>query len=163
MSNADAIDQSPSKRAAALYKQAQVLAEASIAHFVATLENAIEQANEIAEGGDLYPTGVRDICRKLGETATYRVQSINSIVRHDVRGVAELHAASLDEHDLALEMAQAAPPVLQAVAPAPQPVAAAKTAPAVLAPFPGRMIAEQLAAFGRRDQALPGEFARPQA
>jgi hypothetical protein len=36
---------------------------------------------EIAEGGEVYPVGVRDICRRLAEESVWRVQTMESIQR----------------------------------------------------------------------------------
>src|SRR5689334_16049206 len=37
-------------------------------------------AAEIAEGGEAYPPGVRDICRRLAEDCEARVQTLEAIV-----------------------------------------------------------------------------------
>jgi hypothetical protein len=36
---------------------------------------------EIANGGEVYPVGVRDICRRLAEDSIWRVQTLESIQR----------------------------------------------------------------------------------
>ena len=113
------------QRAAALYKEAQGLAETNVNAFVVNLQALIAQAAEIADGGEIYPTGVRDLCKKLSDQNTFRAQAIISILRHDHTKGVPLQHGSLHEDDLAEEMA--AQPVAQ---PAPVAVAAPARRPA---------------------------------
>jgi hypothetical protein len=60
-------------------------AEAQAAAFeqVRALEESLSQvvglAGEIAEGGDVYPAGVRDLCRRMGEDLTQRSLTLEAI------------------------------------------------------------------------------------
>jgi hypothetical protein len=51
---------------------------------VRALEQALTEvellAAEIADGGDAYPPGVRDLARRLAEDCTSRVQTLEAIV-----------------------------------------------------------------------------------
>lgn len=133
-------DMTPGKRAAAMYQEAKTLADANVDAFVAMLGDMVDRAAEISEGGDIYPMGIRDICRKLGETATFRGKAILSIT-HDLRHEPIPHFGSLDEGDLAEELKAedfipppppSAPPAAIAMptpAPAPAPAPAPVSAP----------------------------------
>ncbi len=125
-------DLTPGKRAAALYKEARSLADDNIDAFVALLLDVTERANEISEGGDIYATGIRDICKKLGETATFRAKAILSIT-HDLRSTPLPHFGSLDEGDLTEELA--ASEDAPYAPPAAPPAAAAAPAAAVTVSF----------------------------
>jgi hypothetical protein len=52
---------------------------------VKTLEDALLTiayiSAEIADGGEVYPVGVREICRRLAEDSVWRAQTIESIQR----------------------------------------------------------------------------------
>jgi predicted NBD/HSP70 family sugar kinase len=64
------------QRAAALYREARALAEANVSAFAANLEALIAQAAEIADGGDLYPPEVRELCAKLRDQNASRAQAL---------------------------------------------------------------------------------------
>lgn len=66
------------QRAAALYREARALAEANVGAFAASLEALIAQAAEIADGGDLYPAEVRQLCAKLRDQNGSHVQALLS-------------------------------------------------------------------------------------
>jgi hypothetical protein len=95
------------QRAAALYKEAQTLADENVVSFIALLQDLVQRAGEIAEGGDIYAIGIRDICKKLGEQTTFRAQAIASITHQESRnGPSPIHG-SLEEADLTEELARA--------------------------------------------------------
>jgi hypothetical protein len=94
-------------RAAALFREAQRLADVHVGDLIETLGLAMLQASEIAEGGEIYASGIRDVCKKLTEHLAYRIQAVNAIQRHDQPFSA---IASGIEHEA---------PALAAVSPAP--------------------------------------------
>ena len=158
---------SPGKRAAALYKEAQTLADANVVAFVALLQDLVDRAAEISDGGDIYATGIRDICKKLGETATFRAQAILSITHHDVHnGVVQQHG-SLDEADLAEELSRAQAAEFAHV-PAPALAAAAAATSVSFSPFasleppaaePQKIVALHRAPDAAAADAVPADIA----
>lgn len=71
------------QRAAALYREAQALAEANVEAFAADLRALIDQAAEIAGGGEIYPVAVRDLCRELGGQNAARAQALAALLQPD--------------------------------------------------------------------------------
>lgn len=96
-------DLAAGKRAAALYDEARALADANVDGFVTALECIVQQAEQIAAGGDIYP-GVRDLAQKLAEHAGFRVKSLHALTRFDLSRAPIRLTASLDERDLEVEM-----------------------------------------------------------
>ena len=49
------------------------------------LERALAEvmviSNEIADGGEAYPAGARDLCRRLNEEISFRAQTLGAIMR----------------------------------------------------------------------------------
>ena len=39
-------------------------------------------ATEIADGGDLYSPGIRDVCRRLVEEVFHRTQTLDALLQH---------------------------------------------------------------------------------
>ncbi|HTK36159.1 MAG TPA: hypothetical protein VL358_12855 [Caulobacteraceae bacterium] len=70
---------SPAARAGRLYAEAQQAAYEQVHVLEEGLAKAVALAGEIAEGGDVYPAGVRDLCRRLGEELTLRSQTLDAI------------------------------------------------------------------------------------
>lgn len=68
-----------SARVKRLQAEARGLAHEHIAALVATLHEAEALAAEIAQGGEAYPAGVRDIARRLAEDVEMKVASIEAI------------------------------------------------------------------------------------
>ncbi|HEY9217023.1 MAG TPA: hypothetical protein VIO94_03170 [Phenylobacterium sp.] len=54
---------------------------------VLALQNAIVEverlAHEIADGGEAYPVGIREIARRLTEESEHRVQTMEAILRRN--------------------------------------------------------------------------------
>jgi hypothetical protein len=119
----------PSRPAAS--QEAKALADAKTLAFVGALEDVITRAAEIAEGGDAYPAGVRDICATFGALGANRARAINSVLGDPDAGANDRRQT----------------------APAPVPFADRRTfrlsADARLAPTP--VIVERLARFSRRE------------
>lgn len=76
---------SPAERAATL--QAQALAAAD-QHIADVLEFAHELAfnlDLVSKGGDVYPVGVRDLCRRMSRTLVLDTQTIQSLMERNGR------------------------------------------------------------------------------
>lgn len=83
------------QRAAALYREARALAEANVSAFAANLEALIAQAAEIADGGDLYPPEVRELCAKLRDQNASRAQALFSGSGHQADAARRCEPCSL--------------------------------------------------------------------
>ena len=68
------------ERVRRLQAEAKQLAKDHIKALVTQLADLEVIAAEIAEGGDAYPPGVRDIARRLVEDCEARVQTLEAIV-----------------------------------------------------------------------------------
>ena len=62
-----------------LQTEARQLAQGHVLALTAAMAEANRLAQEIAEGGDAYPPGVRDLARRFAEDCDIRVQSIEAI------------------------------------------------------------------------------------
>jgi hypothetical protein len=82
-----------------LMREARAAGEEQVTEFLATLEVVVRQAQEIADGGDVYPAGVRDVCAKLVEHTGYRAQAIYSIMRPHTGPAPSLRAAEVPSCD----------------------------------------------------------------
>ena len=71
--------ESPAARAQRLYEEAQNAAFDQVRALEDELARVIALANEVAAGGDVYPAGVRDLCRRLGEDLASRAQSLDAL------------------------------------------------------------------------------------
>ena len=67
------------QRVRRLQAEARELASSHIGALNAAMVQAMHIADEIAEGGDAYPAGVRDLARRFAEDVLSRVQSIQAI------------------------------------------------------------------------------------
>ena len=67
--------QSRGLRAIALYREAKSLADENVRHFRDALKTALTLADEIAQGDDLYPADLHEICRKLVESPAFGLLS----------------------------------------------------------------------------------------
>lgn len=63
-----------------LQAEAKALAKDHVRELTAAIAELEVMAAEIAEGGDAYPPGVRDVARRLAEDCESRVQTLESIV-----------------------------------------------------------------------------------
>lgn len=68
-----------SARVKRLQAEARGLAHEHIAALVTALHEAEALAAEIAQGGEAYPAGVRDIARRLADDVEMKVASIEAI------------------------------------------------------------------------------------
>jgi preprotein translocase subunit SecA len=67
------------ERVRALQAEAKQLAKDHIHALTAAMADAEKMAVEIAEGGDAYPAGVRDLARRFAEDCEARVQTLEAI------------------------------------------------------------------------------------
>ena len=67
------------ERVRKLQAEAKQLAKDHIHSFTAALTDVERMASEIAEGGDAYPAGVRDLARRFVEDTDARVQTLEAI------------------------------------------------------------------------------------
>jgi hypothetical protein len=68
------------QRVRRLQLEAKTLAKDHVRALNQALVDVEMLAAEIAEGGDAYPPGVRDLARRLAEDCTSRVQTLEAIV-----------------------------------------------------------------------------------
>jgi hypothetical protein len=69
------------QRVKRLQAEAKSLAKDHVLALAAALNEASVLAYEIAEGGDAYPTGVREMSRRLIEETGARAQALESLVK----------------------------------------------------------------------------------
>jgi hypothetical protein len=67
------------QRVRRLQAEAKQLAKDHIHALTAAISEVERMAAEIAEGGDAYPAGVRDLARRFAEDAEARVQTLEAI------------------------------------------------------------------------------------
>jgi hypothetical protein len=67
------------ERVRKLQAEARQLAKDHIHAFTAALTEVEHMAAEIADGGDAYPAGVRDLARRFVEDTDARVQTLEAI------------------------------------------------------------------------------------
>jgi hypothetical protein len=67
------------ERVRKLQAEAKQLAKDHIHALTAAITEAERMAAEIAEGGEAYPAGVRDLARRFAEDAGTRVQTLEAI------------------------------------------------------------------------------------
>ncbi|HEY8616432.1 hypothetical protein [Phenylobacterium sp.] len=72
--------ESVAQRVRRLQQEAKALAKDHIKALNQALVDVEQLAAEIAEGGDAYPPGVRDMARRLVEDCEMRVQTLEAIV-----------------------------------------------------------------------------------
>jgi hypothetical protein len=74
---------SPADRIRRLQSEARNLAREHIELLAATLGEVSRLAGEIAEGGDVYPVGIRELSRRLTEEAGKQALTVTAIIdRH---------------------------------------------------------------------------------
>lgn len=69
------------QRVKRLQAEAKSLAKDHVLALAAALEDASRIAAEVAEGGDVYPAGVRELARRLIEETGVRAQALASLVK----------------------------------------------------------------------------------
>lgn len=68
--------QNPAVRARQLLAEARAVAAEQVATLDAALATVRDLATEIADGGDLYSPGLRDVCRRLSEDLLWKAKTI---------------------------------------------------------------------------------------
>lgn len=68
------------ERVKRLQAEAKSLAKEHVRDLMASVATTQRLAAEIAEGGDAYPAGARDLCRRMVEDLDSRVQTLEVIV-----------------------------------------------------------------------------------
>lgn len=74
----DDID-SPADRARRLFVEAQAAALEQVEQLQAALDSVVALSASIADGGDIYPAGVRELSRRTAEDAKGRRQTIEAL------------------------------------------------------------------------------------
>jgi hypothetical protein len=64
-----------------LMDEARDAAREQVAELEAALARVVRLASEVADGGGVYPAGVRDVCERLSGEAEARAQQIAIIAR----------------------------------------------------------------------------------
>lgn len=70
---------SPAERANRLLAEARVAAREQVREVERAIEAAAELSAQIAAGGDIYPPGVREMCRRLAEDAHLHSLSLGAL------------------------------------------------------------------------------------
>jgi hypothetical protein len=76
---AEEIANSSAMRAGRLYAEARAAALEQVRLLEGRLATVAALAAEIAEGGDVYPAGIRDLCRRMSEEITQRAQTLGAV------------------------------------------------------------------------------------
>jgi hypothetical protein len=72
--------ESPVDRIRRLQHEARTLAREHIELLAATLAEVSRLAGEIADGGEVYPVGAREIARRLTEEANHNALTLTAII-----------------------------------------------------------------------------------
>ena len=67
-----------------LQTEARQLARSHVEAFTAALAGAQAMATDIADGGEAYPAGVRDLARRFAEDTEARVQTLATIAGRSI-------------------------------------------------------------------------------
>ncbi len=73
--------ETPGVRASRLLAEARAAADEQVHVLEQALATAAEIAQQIADGGEIYPVGVRDLCRRLAEDAMAKSQTLESMLQ----------------------------------------------------------------------------------
>lgn len=74
--------ESPAARALRLMEEARGAAQEQIVALESAIAVVVRLAEEIAEGGDAYPSGARELSRRLAEEMGFKAQTLEAIVRN---------------------------------------------------------------------------------
>ncbi len=80
----DIAEESPAARAAKLYAEARGAAMEQVRIVEDSLAKVVALSAEIAEGGDVYPVGVRDLCRRLAEDLAARTATLDALAQRNL-------------------------------------------------------------------------------
>src|SRR5579875_1948384 len=73
---------SPADRAQTLFEEARIAASEHVSLLVDALMVVGKFSEQIAEGGDIYPVGIRDLARKMADDAIWCAQTCSSIQKN---------------------------------------------------------------------------------
>lgn len=73
-------DEGAADRARRLQAEAQEAVALHIKELAGSLERTVRLAVEVADGGDLYPAGVRDLCRRLAAETDHRALTLEALM-----------------------------------------------------------------------------------
>jgi hypothetical protein len=76
-----AATESPGAKAMRLMAEARAAAGEQVHLLEDTLGAAAELADQIADGGEVYPVGVRELCRRLAEELVAKSQTLDAILQ----------------------------------------------------------------------------------
>ncbi len=74
--------ESPASRASRLMAEARDAGLEQIRALEAALATVGALSAEIADGGDVYPPGARDLARRLAEDAGFKLKTLEAILAH---------------------------------------------------------------------------------
>ncbi len=74
--------ETPAARAHRLMDEARLAAAEQIDALEASIAVVVRLAEEIAQGGDVYPAGARELSRRLSEEMGFKSQTLEAIVRN---------------------------------------------------------------------------------
>ena len=76
--------ETPAARAVKLYAEARGAAMEQVRIVEDSLAKVIALSAEIAEGGEVYPVGVRDLCRRLADDLASRVATLDALAQRNL-------------------------------------------------------------------------------
>lgn len=79
--------ESVAERAQRLHREAQLLAAEQVDEFRVTLRRAVEQAEAILGGGEIFPVGVREQARQATATLPLVIDTLQALSERHVRQV----------------------------------------------------------------------------
>jgi len=78
------LNESRTQRVRRLQDEARALAQEQISEFETLLEATAKMALEIADGGDVYAVGAREICRRLADDLPRTLQTLQVLSKKNV-------------------------------------------------------------------------------
>lgn len=73
------VEETPVMRASRLLAEARVAAAEQVAELERSMNLAAILSAEIASGGDIYPVGVRELCRRMTEETEVRSRTLHAL------------------------------------------------------------------------------------
>jgi hypothetical protein len=70
---------SPAERAQRLFAEAREAAMEQVTQLGEALEQVVALAKSIGEGGEIYPSGIRDLCRRTADETYGRGQTLQAL------------------------------------------------------------------------------------
>jgi hypothetical protein len=74
--------ETPGARAQRMFEEARAVASEQVAALDAAMVQVRRLAGEIVDGGDLYPAGIRDVCRRMVEDLGWRSKTLTLLVQN---------------------------------------------------------------------------------